>query len=104
MGREKRYASGAERQRAYRLRLRDAQHNSAPPATRRRPPSRPARLAAIQFELEQLHGEYEQWLAALPESLEDSDQALRLSETVEQLQAILDQLSDLQPPRGFGRD
>jgi hypothetical protein len=52
----------------------------------------------------QLFDEYEDWLAALPESLQDSDQATRLTETIDQLAAVIDLLSDIDPPRGFGRD
>jgi hypothetical protein len=61
-------------------------------------------LAAAQAALVQLFDEYSDWLAAVPESLQDSDQAVRLSETIDQLAAAIDQLSDIDPPRGFGRD
>jgi hypothetical protein len=52
----------------------------------------------------QLFDEYEDWLAAVPESLQGSEQAQRLSETIDQLAAVIDLLSDIEPPRGFGRD
>jgi hypothetical protein len=48
-----------------------------------------------------LQQEYENWLLALPDSLQESS-------TAETLQAICDldlrELQDIEPPRGFGRD
>jgi len=58
----------------------------------------------LTADVQQLHQEYEQWLESLPESLQDTEQANRLTETVEQLATVLDVLSDLNPPKGFGRD
>lgn len=106
MGRSRIYASAAERQRAYRKRLAAKQAGTAPKpdGRRRRQPSRPARLAAVRSAVVQLFDEYEDWLAAVPESLQDSDQAQRLAETIDQLAAVIDLLSDIDPPRGFGRD
>lgn len=106
MGRSRIYASAAERQRAYRQRI--ATQRVATPAQpesrRRRQPSRPARLAVVRAAVVQLFDEYEDWLAAVPESLQDSEQAHRLTETVDQLAAVIDLLSEIDPPRGFGRD
>jgi hypothetical protein len=53
---------------------------------------------------EQLQGEYQAWLDSLPEPLQEGDQATRLTETIEALEAVVDLLSQLEPPRGFGRD
>jgi hypothetical protein len=46
-----------------------------------------------------LQAEYATWCDALPDSLRDTA-------TAEALQAIveLDELADIEPPRGFGRD
>ena len=106
MSRSRLYANDAERQRAYRHRLAAAQPRQEPPTPIRpgRPPSRPARLAALQGEASRLRDEYESWLGKLPDSLADTDQAQLLSEAVEQLQAVVDLLEDIQLPRGFGRD
>lgn len=114
MGRRRLYNTDADRQRAHRQRVaarldeKFAQAGSmratTVPAKARRAPSRPARLAAVVAEVQQLQHEYEQWLESLPESLQESEQADRLTETVGQLESILDLLSDLNPPRGFGRD
>lgn len=104
MSRPRQHASAAERQRAYRQRLESRRPEptwSSPP---RRPPSRPARLAALSAGAQQLRDEYEDWLRSLPEALEDSRQAQVLAETVEQLEAVVDLLTEIQPPRGFGRD
>lgn len=102
MGRNRTHASNAERQRAYRLRAAGASPPELP--SRRRNPSRPARLSSLCGEAEALKGEYEAWLENLPDSLQDGDQAARLAETIEQLGAVVELLEDIQPPRGFGRD
>lgn len=106
MGRSKVYASNAERQRAYRRRRAAHPHGgTAERAARQpRPPSRPRRLAAVLEAVEELRREYEAWLDSLPEALRDGDQATRLTETIEQLDAAHDLLSEIQPPLGYGRD
>jgi hypothetical protein len=108
MGRQKRFTNAAERQRAYRLRVTEKQKHSMGPGTpqpkQRCPPSRPTRIAAIEIQVQQLHDEYESWFESMPEPLQGSDQGQRLSETVEQLSAILELMMELNPPRGFGRD
>lgn len=103
MGRTRQHASAAERQRAYRQRLAYRRPEATPPP-RPRPPSRPRRLAALSAGVQQLRDEYQEWLSSLPESLGDSRQAQVLAEAVEQLEAVVDLLSEIQPPRGFGRD
>lgn len=106
MSRARQHASAAERQRAYRQRL--ASRSPGPtrslPLPSRRALSRPARLAGLQAAVQQLHDEYENWLNSLPESLQDGQQASLLVETVEQLESVLELLSEIHPPRGFGRD
>jgi hypothetical protein len=105
VSRPRTHASNAARQRAYRLRLAtppaEAEPRSAKP---QRPPSRPRRLAALRSEAETLLQEYQTWLDSLPEPLHDSGQADKLMETIQQLEQVVDILSDLDPPRGFGRD
>lgn len=106
MGRSRQYANGAERQRAYRQRLASQQPGQppSPSSSRERKPSRPARLANLKAGAEQLLAEYEEWLASVPEPLQDSQQAHLLAATIEQLEAVVEALSEIQPPRGFGRD
>ena len=107
MGRKRVYESDAERKRAYRLRLLSANVQRAPVRpgpSMRRPPSRPKRLESALTEVLALQHEYEEWLAALPESLQASGLAERLQETVEQLAQAADLLSEVDPPKGFGRD
>jgi hypothetical protein len=92
--------SGAERQARHRQRLAER----AAPARPVRPPRprpRPQRWAAAVAELLDLQAEYAAWLDALPETLQDTA-------TGDALQAIvdldLDELTAVEPPRGFGRD
>jgi len=63
--------------------------------------SRPQRWRAAVAELVRLQTEYAAWLEAMPE-------ALKASAAAEALEAILDldldELSAVEPPRGFGRD
>jgi hypothetical protein len=106
MGRQKRFATDAERQQAYRLRLAEKQKHT-PTATSpkpRRPPSRQTRLESVVIQVQQLHDECAHWHTSMPEGQQDSDLAERLSDTIEQLANILELLSDLDLPRGFGRD
>jgi hypothetical protein len=63
--------------------------------------SRPQRWRDAVAEPQELQGEYQNWLDALPQNIADSA-------TAEALRAICDlDLSELEsiiPPRGFGRD
>jgi hypothetical protein len=105
MGRSRVYATAAERQKAYRCRGTAPPDQGSKPLPRRtRPPSRPARLATAVATLQALQEEYQAWLDSMPESLADSDLAGKLQETIDQLEGAVDQLSDLDLPRGFGRD
>jgi hypothetical protein len=97
--RGRRALTGAERQARYR-----ARHATAPLIRYRRPADRRSRVQRWQAavaELLALQAEYADWLAAMPE-------ATRNGATGEALQAIvdldLDELSNIEPPRGFGRD
>lgn len=106
MGRNRTFQTNADRQRAYRQRLR-ANGPPGTPGPRRskpRPPSRPARLAAIDKEVTSLLNEYEAWHAALPPSLAESDLAEKLEAAIAQLATIADSLAEIELPRGFGRD
>ena len=91
--------TGAERQALYR-----ARHAKAPIVRYRRPAdrrSRSQRWHDAVAELVALQVEYATWFEALPEAIRDSA-------TGEALQAIidldLDELTAIEPPRGFGRD
>lgn len=105
MARPRLYASAADRQAAYRLRLAD-QSGAVPhePSKPRRPPSRPARLAQLLRAAEDLLHEYEAWLESLPEALQEGDQGERLGEAIEQLDTVVGLLSEITPPKGYGRD
>lgn len=106
MGRKPLYSSVAARQKAYRQRLQARQQGQplAPPASKRRSPSRPARLTALLEAAEALRDEYATWFNNLPPGISESNLAERLQETVEQLAAAVDILTELDPPKGYGRD
>jgi hypothetical protein len=94
--------SNAERQARYRAR-RQAEQPS-PLLRYRRPTDRRSRAQRWRdaiAELLALQDEYAAWYEALPDSLHDTT-------TAEALQAIveldLENLADIAPPRGFGRD
>jgi hypothetical protein len=109
--RSDRALTGAERQALYRARYPAGQApglsirgDTARSASHPKPvarSSRPQRWRAAVAELVRLQAEYAAWLEAIPE-------ALKASATAEALQAMLDidldELSALEPPRGFGRD
>ncbi len=94
--------SSAERQARYRAR-RATQAPSI--VTRMRRPtdrrSRPQRWRDAVDDLLALQADYAAWLDALPDSLRDSP-------TAEALEAIADldltTLTEIEPPRGYGRD
>lgn len=97
--------SGAERQALYRTRQ-NASLPAIPPAqpqrpTRPRSASRVQRWHAAVGEILALQADYAAWLQALPEATHDSP-------TGQALQAIvaldLDEITAIEPPRGFGRD
>ena len=91
--------SNAQRQRRYRERRRDG----VPPIRYCRPRdrrSRPQRWRDAVETLMALQVEYQDWLDALPEGLEDSSTAERLREICElDLESL-----DVELPRGYGRD
>lgn len=104
MGRNRVYASAAERQKAYRDRTATFQPIVAEPKQARRRPSRPARLRALIAAVLALKAEYDDWLDRLPEFREGSDEETRITETIEFLEQAADLLSEIDPPRGYGRD
>jgi hypothetical protein len=103
--------TGAERQARYRAAHSAALSEANPVIIRQRRPgraarpgsrrSRPQRWHAAVSQLRALQAEYATWLDSLP-------QASRSSPSAEALQTILDldldELSAIEPPRGFGRD
>jgi hypothetical protein len=93
--------SNAERQARYRARKAEQVGSTIRyrrPADRR---TRPQRWHDAVAELLALQADYTAWADALPEALRDTA-------TAEALQAIVDldltELTDIQPPRGYGRD
>jgi len=103
MARQRKYATAAERQRAYIGRLKSG---ISTPAQKRpaRKPSRPRRLQALLTEAEALPESYTGWQEALPESLQGSEQAMKLQDTVSALERVVELLSGIEAPKGFGRD
>jgi hypothetical protein len=61
-------------------------------------------LTQAQNVVETVVGEYQDWLEAMPEQLEESPLADKLRETIDQLNEVVDLLSSLDLPKGFGRD
>lgn len=103
MARERIYSSAAERQKAYRARTKTV--GLVPSAPKKcRPPSRPKQLAEIDEMVQALLASYEDWREQLPESLEGTSQAEKLTDTIEKLSAVADLVADIEPPLGFGRD
>lgn len=100
MSRVKVYTTAAERQQAYRQRLKE---KSPPVSKEGRKSSRPQRFQKAVRELEMLGQEYETWLESLPENLSQSQLAEQLQEAIEQLQEVVGILDTLQLPLGFGR-
>ena len=94
--------SNAERQARYRARH---QAQTTTPVTRLRRPtdrrSRPQRWRDAVEMLLGLQADYADWLAALPDSLQGSATAVALEAIVD---LDLTPLSDIEPPRGYGRD
>ena len=103
MARQRRYATAAERQRAYIERLKSG---ISVPAQKRpaRQPSRPRRLQALLTETEALLESYTVWQEALPESLQNGEQAEKLQNTIDALEQVVELLLDIEAPKGFGRD
>jgi len=107
MPRQRVYASSAERQKAYRERLKCVRVTGQQQKLEiriLRPLSRPKRLTALLKETEDLLSGYTDWLEALPESLQEGGTAERLQETIDSLEQVVELLSGIEAPRGFGRD
>jgi hypothetical protein len=91
--------TGAQRQARYRLR-----HAAAPVIRYRRPTdrrSRPQRWRDAVAELFAVQEECAQWLDALPQATYDSPTGQALQAIIE---LDLDEIANIEPPRGFGRD
>jgi hypothetical protein len=101
MPRERIFSSSADRQKAYRERIKKGKPI---PAVRISSLSRPKRLKKLFTEAESLLSDYQSWLENLPENLQNSAQAERLQETIDALEQICDILGDIEAPKGFGRD
>lgn len=92
------YHSAAEKQRAYRERLRQSPPPAMPkPKPRRR--TRPQRLLDLESATRELAEEYQDWLDAMPQSLSESNLAGELQEVIDQLQDIADELAAIEAPR-----
>ena len=95
--------SNAERQRAHRQRIQARLAGLAPPPpTRDKPVSKPTRPRQLEAVVNTLHGlqeGYEGWLERLPANLAESAKAEQLQETIAHLQAALDELDAIVPPR-----
>jgi transposase len=104
MAQRKIYATAAERQKAYRERHKEGHERQEPIKRHPKPPSRPKRLEVLLQEVETLLASYTDWLEAIPESLQDSSQAERLQETIDSLEQVVELLSGIIAPKGFGRD
>ena len=95
--------SGAERQRRYRERRQNEEptRRYVERPTAKRKLSRPQRWKAAVAELQRLQDEYQDWLDSAPKALHDTT-------TGQRLQAItaldLEELAEIEPPRGYGRD
>lgn len=103
MAQHKVYTSNAERQKAYRERLKGSPVASPMKKIRiSRPISKPKRLQALLAEAEDLLQKYQEW--ELPENLQDSVTAQKLQDTVDALEQVVELLENIEVPRGFGRD
>ena len=93
------YPSAAEKQRAYRERLRsnDPAPTPSQPQPKRR--SRPERLTALEAAARDLADEYQQWLDGIPENLAGGTMADELRQVVAQLEAVAADLGAIEPPR-----
>ena len=104
MGRRRKYATAADRQRAYRERKQHPQPAApASPSPRRRTLSRPQRLAQVIEELLDLAAEYQDWRDRMPENLSSSALAEQLDLAIDQLESLAADVEAVDLPRGFGR-
>ena len=104
MGRRRKYATAADRQRAYRERKQHPQPAvPASPSPRRRTLSRPRRLALVIEELLDLAAEYQDWRDRMPENLSSSALAEQLELAIDQLESLAADAEAVDLPRGFGR-
>ena len=105
MGRNRIYADRAEQMRAYRQRRQgEFSTTQSIDSVTFRQPSRPKRLQALIDQVQALHADYDTWQDQMPESLAGSPTGEKLAETIGQLEAAIDLLEAIDPPRGYGRD
>jgi hypothetical protein len=93
--------TNAERQARYRARKAEQAGTTMSyrrPADRR---TRPQRWHAAVAELLALQAEYTAWADALPDALRDTATAEALQDIVD---LDLSELTEIEPPRGYGRD
>lgn len=99
--------TNADRQRRHRERIKARLEGLQPPPAAPAPKTarkktRPQRIAAVLVELNALMDEYTSWRESIPSNLQEGDQAQRLDETIEQLQAAIDALGEIETPRVGG--
>ena len=97
--------TNAERQRAHRQRVKDRLAGLppvVPPPAPPKPPHRPTRPKQLEEAVSTLRGllaGYEGWLENLPANLAESEKAGQLQDTIAHLEAALDELEAIDPPR-----
>lgn len=104
MAQQRKYATAAERQKAYISRLKSGVPAPSPQKRPARQPSRPKRIEALLSEAEDLLQSYTDWQEAMPESLQETEQGQRLQGTITALEDVVSALESIEAPRGFGRD
>jgi hypothetical protein len=103
--RQRLHESNAEKQRAYRARVRGVTtpvavaENRGNSVKKARQPTRPARLQRLIQETEELADEYRSWHEAIPANLSDGPLADQLDDTITRLEAVAGQLAEIEPPR-----
>jgi len=104
MARQRQYATAADRQRAYMERLKSGVPAPSPQKRQTRKLSRPKRIEALLSEAEDLLQNYTDWLEALPEALQETEQGQKLQDTITALEDVVAALESIEAPKGFGRD
>lgn len=104
MAQQRKYATAAERQKAYISRLKSGVPASSPPKRPARQLSRPKRIEALRAEVEDLLQSYQGWQESMPDSLQETEQGQRLQDTITALEEVVAALESIEAPRGFGRD
>lgn len=93
------YASGAERQRAFRARQRTGSPSTASSSrVLAKTPSRPTRILRLVAEVRTLSAEYQNWLDRLPSNFADGQRAAEIEEVIAQLDEACAILEAIDPP------